>query len=78
MHVPQDLDSETQGPDEVVEDLTGEDDLLSNSVSSLSSLKLSDGTPNIKPRSYQIEMLEESLKHNIIVAADTGSGKTHM
>lgn len=29
-------------------------------------------------RSYQAEMVEESLKANIIVAMDTGSGKTHM
>ena len=29
-------------------------------------------------RSYQTEMVEESLKGNIIVAMDTGSGKTHM
>lgn len=29
-------------------------------------------------RSYQAEMVEESLKANIIVVMDTGSGKTHM
>ena len=29
-------------------------------------------------RSYQAEMAEESLRSNIIVAMDTGSGKTHM
>lgn len=29
-------------------------------------------------RSYQAEMVEESLKSNIIVAMDTGSGKTQM
>lgn len=29
-------------------------------------------------RAYQAEMLEESLKRNIIVVQDTGSGKTHM
>lgn len=29
-------------------------------------------------RSYQAEMIEESLKSNIIVVMDTGSGKTHM
>jgi type I site-specific restriction endonuclease len=29
-------------------------------------------------RSYQAEMVEESLRNNIIVAMDTGSGKTHM
>ncbi|KXX79980.1 Dicer-like protein 2 [Madurella mycetomatis] len=43
-------------------------------------------TPEQKPpklvtmtaRAYQIEMLEESLKQNIIVAMDTGSGKTQV
>ena len=29
-----------------------------------------------KPRDYQLEMLEESLKRNIIVVMGTGSGKT--
>ena len=29
-----------------------------------------------KPRDYQIEMLEESLRRNIIVVMGTGSGKT--
>lgn len=29
-------------------------------------------------RSYQAEMVEDSLNENIIVAMDTGSGKTHM
>lgn len=32
----------------------------------------------IKLRSYQSEMLEASLKRNVIVAMDTGSGKTHI
>ncbi|KAI9675092.1 MAG: Dicer-like protein 2 [Caeruleum heppii] len=32
----------------------------------------------LKPRSYQQEMLEKSLEQNIIVAMDTGSGKTHI
>ncbi|KAF5684693.1 Dicer 2 [Fusarium circinatum] len=32
----------------------------------------------IKPRAYQREMLEQSLKRNIIVAMDTGSGKTQV
>ncbi len=50
-----------------VEDLTEEDKFLSD-TSSLSSLILNDGPPKIKPRPYQLEMLEESLKRNIIVA----------
>ena len=29
-------------------------------------------------RTYQAEMVEKSLESNIIVAMDTGSGKTHM
>jgi endoribonuclease Dicer len=29
-------------------------------------------------RGYQQEMLEESLLKNIIIALDTGSGKTHI
>ena len=30
----------------------------------------------LTPRSYQLEMLVESMRHNIIIAMDTGSGKT--
>jgi len=29
-------------------------------------------------RGYQQEMLDESLQRNIIIALDTGSGKTHI
>jgi ERCC4-related helicase len=29
-------------------------------------------------RSYQTEMVEQSMNENVIVAMDTGSGKTHM
>ena len=71
-------DVESKKSMQIIEDLTGEDDLLSESQSSLASLNLSDGTPSVKPRSYQTEMFEESLKHNIIFVAATGSGKTHM
>jgi len=48
----------------------------------------SDDEPNVNSlsedgdtftlRSYQDEMLDESLKRNTIVALDTGAGKTHM
>jgi hypothetical protein len=52
---------------EIVEDLTDEiDDFLSDQ-GSLTSLTLGDGPPMIKPRPYQLEMFEESLKRNIIV-----------
>jgi hypothetical protein len=64
-------------PDEVVEDHTNEvDDFLSDDDSP-ASLHLENGTPAIKPRPYQLEMVEESLSKNIIIAMDTGSGKTH-
>ncbi|KAK6825214.1 hypothetical protein PG987_012708 [Apiospora arundinis] len=33
---------------------------------------------SLHARAYQLEMLEESLKQNIIVAMDTGSGKTQV
>jgi hypothetical protein len=52
---------------EIVEDLTGEVEFLSDE-GSLDSLNLNDGAPAIIPRAYQIEMVEESLKRNIIVA----------
>jgi ERCC4-related helicase/dsRNA-specific ribonuclease len=32
----------------------------------------------VKLRSYQQEMLDESMKRNVIIAMDTGSGKTHV
>lgn len=32
----------------------------------------------VHTRGYQQEMLDESLKRNIIIAMDTGSGKTHI
>ena len=31
-----------------------------------------------KSRGYQQEMLEESLARNIVIALDTGAGKTHI
>jgi len=32
----------------------------------------------VRLRSYQQEMLDASMKRNVIVAMDTGSGKTHV
>jgi ERCC4-related helicase len=29
-------------------------------------------------RGYQQEMLDESLRRNVVIALDTGSGKTHI
>lgn len=45
------------------------DDMTTSAMSDAQSFAL---------RSYQAEMVEESLTSNIIVAMDTGSGKTHM
>jgi len=53
---------------ETVEDLTGEADAFLNDEDSLSSLSLIEGPPVIKPRPYQTEMVQESLKRNVIVA----------
>ena len=49
---------------EVVEDLTAEECIPSPG----STEALQDGVPTIKARPYQKEMMEESLKKNIIVA----------
>ena len=38
----------------------------------------SDPKDGLHGRAYQYEMLEESMKRNIIIAAETGSGKTLM
>jgi superfamily II DNA or RNA helicase len=76
---PFDKDELPHLPDEVVEDQTKTkevDDFLSDDDSP-ASLILDDGTPAIKPRPYQLEMVQESMSKNIIVAMDTGSGKTH-
>jgi superfamily II DNA or RNA helicase len=32
----------------------------------------------LRLRAYQAEMVDESMKSNIICVMDTGSGKTHM
>ena len=37
-----------------------------------------EAEPGVKLRSYQQEMLDQSMKQNVIVAMDTGSGKTHI
>lgn len=52
---------------DIVEDLTENHDLLSTNTSS-DSLCFSEDTPRIKPRPYQLEMLNEALEKNIIVA----------
>lgn len=40
--------------------------------------KIQNVETQIRARAYQLEMLSESLKKNVIVAMDTGSGKTHV
>ena len=55
-------------------------------TSSLDRYESSDGVqsmppsvaPTLQGRAYQLEMLNESMKRNIIIAAETGSGKTLM
>jgi len=46
----------------------------------MSTVQGKKSTPldQINTRSYQQEMLEASLRENIVVAQDTGSGKTHI
>ncbi|CAG8877912.1 unnamed protein product [Penicillium nalgiovense] len=44
----------------------------------MDSTGLSSNGAAYRSRGYQLEMLEASRKENIIVAMDTGSGKTHM
>ncbi|KAJ5691807.1 hypothetical protein N7462_001230 [Penicillium macrosclerotiorum] len=53
------------------------DDGLDIPHSGPSNLVGSNGTA-YRPRGYQLEMLQASLQQNIIVAMDTGSGKTHI
>lgn len=67
-----------KAPEEVIIDQTGAESETPGDRSSPIPLTSQDGAPIIKPRPYQLEMVEESLKHNIIVAMDTGSGKTHI
>lgn len=52
---------------QVQEEISDIDAFLSDS-DSLKSLVIQDGPPVIKPRPYQKEMLEESLRRNVIVA----------
>jgi hypothetical protein len=52
----------------VIEDLTGETDELVGESDSFVAFNSSSGVPAIKPRSYQLEMFEERLNQNIIVA----------
>ncbi|CZR61729.1 related to Dcl-2 dicer RNA helicase/RNAseIII CAF [Phialocephala subalpina] len=47
-------------------------------ASTLATAETGREDSTIEARAYQTEMLEESLKGNVIVAMDTGSGKTHV
>lgn len=64
-------------PEEVVTGL-----LSSAEGSSEEDDKSRDESPGdaakLTSRAYQLEMLEASLKENVIVAMDTGSGKTQV
>jgi hypothetical protein len=62
-------DEAEKSANEIIEDKTGDiDDPLSEG-SPPRSIDLNNDLPAIKPRPYQLEMVEESLKQNIIVAA---------
>ncbi|KAJ7581029.1 hypothetical protein C8J56DRAFT_832913 [Mycena floridula] len=39
---------------------------------------MDEPSSEIRTRAYQQEMLDESLRRNVIIALDTGSGKTHI
>ncbi|KAF7874021.1 hypothetical protein EAF04_002693 [Stromatinia cepivora] len=67
-----------KGSNETVEDLcsSAPESAVENEGDSSEEEKGENVT--VSPRTYQLEMLEESLKGNIIVAMDTGSGKTHV
>ena len=43
-----------------------------------SSLGTASTQESLQSRAYQMEMFEQSLKENIIVCMETGSGKTQM
>src|SRR4051794_6354812 len=60
----EDLGEAVINNEEIVEDLTVEESI----PSPRSADGLQDGVPVIKARAYQTEMMEESLKKNIIVA----------
>jgi len=50
---------------------------MDSSEDTVTSVITVDGEP-FRLRSYQAEMVEESLHANVIVVMDTGSGKTHV
>lgn len=52
---------------EVVEDFTGETEEIDVNAPFLSPLT-DGGKPKVTPRAYQLEMLDESLKQNTVVA----------
>ncbi|KAI9644163.1 Dicer-like protein 2 [Ciborinia camelliae] len=66
-----------EAPNETIEDLCSNTPPLSVENEGGGSGE-ENGNVTVTPRTYQLEMLEESLKGNIIVAMDTGSGKTHV
>ncbi|OLN92282.1 Dicer-like protein 2 [Colletotrichum chlorophyti] len=57
---------------------SAEELFLSNEASSSEDESDSGNTAIMNSRAYQLEMYEESMRRNIIVAMDTGSGKTQV
>ncbi|KAJ5119289.1 hypothetical protein N7448_009958 [Penicillium atrosanguineum] len=58
--------------------MDGEMDETEDQPASVTPELVGSNGASYRPRSYQLEMLETSLQQNIIVAMDTGSGKTHI
>ncbi|KAK4146464.1 uncharacterized protein C8A04DRAFT_9801 [Dichotomopilus funicola] len=87
------IEEESDAPSESEDGSTASfssDDRLSEAGETASALSSSSPLESDEPldvvipavkmtaRAYQLEMLEESLKQNVIVAMDTGSGKTQV
>ena len=56
----------------------GKLDVTAGEASAGAELPESPAEATIKLRSYQAEMADASMKQNVMVAMDTGSGKTHV
>lgn len=76
---------ESGDPDEVIAQVMKEDDITQaawytkyHSDEENPRIEQPTGPDRMTARAYQLEMLEASLKENIICAMDTGSGKTQV
>ena len=71
--------------DDLIHQVAEEEDIIGASWSAEGGLEEGEApgegpgdAVKMTSRAYQLEMLEASLKQNIIVAMDTGSGKTQV